>query len=62
MRIPEMPQIEMLPKLNPLLRLNAICLGKPLTRTWDSFVDIPLKFHRVGQGALRLERIPVFSR
>jgi hypothetical protein len=52
----------MLPKLNPLLRLNTVCLGKLLTRARDNLVDIPLKFHRVVQGALRLKGIFVFPR
>jgi hypothetical protein len=52
----------MLPKLNPLLRLNTVCLGKPLTQAQDSLVDILLKFHRVVKGALRLKGILVFLR
>jgi hypothetical protein len=44
----------MLPKLNPLLRLNTVYLGKPLTQAQDCLVDILLKFHRVVQGALGL--------
>jgi hypothetical protein len=50
----------MLLKLNLSLCLNTVCLGKPLTQSRDSFVDIPLKFHRVVQGALCLKGFLVF--
>ncbi|GMO40222.1 MAG: hypothetical protein Pg6C_01000 [Treponemataceae bacterium] len=52
----------MLPKLNPLLCLNAVCLSKPLTQAQDSLVDILLKFRRIVKGALRLQGILVFPR
>jgi hypothetical protein len=45
---PEMPHLENVTKLDLLLRLNTVCLGKPLTQ--DSLVDVLLKFHRVVKG------------
>jgi hypothetical protein len=50
----------MLPKLILLLRLNAICLGGPLTQTQDYLAGILLKFRGVVKGALRGEGGLVF--
>jgi hypothetical protein len=47
----------MLPKLILFLCLDTVCLGKPLTQTQDSLVDILLKLHRVVKGALPVKGV-----
>jgi hypothetical protein len=49
---------KMLLKLILRLRLNTVCLGKPLTQAQDSFVDMLLKFYRVVQERIAPEGNP----